>query len=341
MAMHPTPSEAPNPGIIFETLSANQRTAALIAAIQLDLFRAIGEGPADALTLAARCGASERGTRILCDYLTIMGLIQKAGGIYTHSPTSAAFLDPRSPVCLASMSRFIGMPTVQDPLHHLADIVRSGRTSLPGAGSVEPDNPVWVEFARSMAPMAALTAPLLAEAALAGRTGPMRVLDIAAGHGVFGIGVAKLNPEARITALDWAAVLEVAEENAHKAGIADRFEKLPGSAFDVDFGGPYDLALVTNFLHHFSPETCTDFMRKVRGSLNPGGRAVILEMASNDDRISPPVAAGFSLTMLTTTAEGDAYTKSQLVKFCLDAGFAKAEAHPLLPTPQTAVVAEA
>jgi SAM-dependent methyltransferase len=339
--MHPTPSEAPNPGIIFDTLLAHQRTAALIAAIQLDLFRAIGEGPADAPTLAARCGASERGTRILCDYLTIMGFIRKDGATYSHSPTSAAFLDPRSPVCLASMSKFLGLPTMQDPLHHLADVVRQGHTSLPGNGSVEPDNPVWVEFARSMAPMASLAAPLLAEAALAGRGGPMRVLDIAAGHGVYGVGVAKLNSEARITALDWAAVLEVAEENAQKAGVADRFEKLPGSAFDVDFGGPYDLALVTNFLHHFSPETCTDFMRKVRASLNPGGRAVILDFAPNDDRVSPPMAASFSLTMLATTAEGDAYTKTQLVKFCLDAGFVKAEAHPLLPTPQTAVIAEA
>jgi 2-polyprenyl-3-methyl-5-hydroxy-6-metoxy-1,4-benzoquinol methylase len=339
--MHPTPSEAPNPAIVFETLLATQRTAALVAAIQLDLFRAIGEGPADSATLAARCGASERGTRILCDYLAIMGLLQKNGGIYTHSPTSAAFLDPRSPVCLASISRFLAMQTLQDPLHHLADIVRNGRTSLAGDGSVEPDNPVWVEFARSMAPLAALSAPLLAEAALAGRSGPMRVLDIAAGHGLYGIGVAKVNPEARITALDWAAVLEVAEENAHKAGVADRFEKLPGSAFDVDFGGPYDLALVTNFLHHFSSETCTDFMRKVRGCLNPGGRAAILEFAPNDDRVSPPMAAGFSLTMLTTTAEGDAYTKTQLLKFCRDVGFTKAEVHPLLPTPQTAIIAEA
>jgi 2-polyprenyl-3-methyl-5-hydroxy-6-metoxy-1,4-benzoquinol methylase len=339
--MHPTPSEAPNPAIVFETLLAGQRSAALIAAIQLDLFRAIGEGPADAPTIAARCGASERGARILCDYLTIIGLLQKNGGIYTHTPTSAAFLDPRSPVCLASISGFLGLQTMQDPLHHLADIVRNGRTSLPGDGSVEPDNPVWVEFARSMAPLAALTAPLLAEAALAGRSGPMRVLDIAAGHGLYGIGVAKLNPEARITALDWAAVLEVAEENAHKAGAADRFEKLPGSAFDVDFGGPYDLALVTNFLHHFSPETCTDFLRKVRASLNPGGRAAILEFAPNDDRVTPPTAAAFSLTMLTTTAEGDAYTKTQLVKFCHDAGFAKAEAQPLLPSPQTAVIADA
>jgi 2-polyprenyl-3-methyl-5-hydroxy-6-metoxy-1,4-benzoquinol methylase len=339
--MNPSSADAPNPAIIFDTLLAKQRTAALVAAIELDLFRAIGEGPADAATLAARCGASERGTRILCDYLAIIGLIQKHDGVYAHSPTSGAFLDPRSPVCLASMSRFLGLPEMQDPMYHLADIVRNGRTSLPGQGSVEPDNPVWVEFARSMAPMAAMGAPLLAEASLAGHSGPMRVLDIAAGHGLYGIGVAKLNPEARVTALDWAAVLDVADENARSAGVADRFEKLTGSAFDVEFGGPYDLVLITNFLHHFSPATCTDFMRKVRAALKPGGRAAILEMAPNDDRVSPPTAAAFSLTMLLSTAEGDAYTQNQLVKFCLDAGFAKAHAAPLTPTPQSVVIAEA
>src|SRR5436190_6958424 len=77
---------APNPGLIFDTLMAHQRSAALRTAIELDLFRAIGEGPADSATLAGRCNTSERGMRILCDYLCIMGLIAKQDGIYSHTP---------------------------------------------------------------------------------------------------------------------------------------------------------------------------------------------------------------------------------------------------------------
>jgi 2-polyprenyl-3-methyl-5-hydroxy-6-metoxy-1,4-benzoquinol methylase len=79
----------------------------------------------------------------------------------------------------------------------------------------------------------------------------MRVLDIAAGHGLFGIEIAKQNPHARVTGLDWAPVLRVALDNARKAGVQDRYDMLPGDAFEVDFGGPYDAVLLTNFLHHF------------------------------------------------------------------------------------------
>jgi methylase of polypeptide subunit release factors len=79
----------------------------------------------------------------------------------------------------------------------------------------------------------------------------LKILDIAAGHGLYGIAFAKRNPQTQIVALDWANVLEVAKENARKAGVLDRYSTIAGSAFDVDFGEGYDLVLLTNFLHHF------------------------------------------------------------------------------------------
>lgn len=325
----PQTDTSPNPALIFDTLLAFQRTAALRAAIELNVFAAIGEGPGDVASLAGRCSASERGIRILCDYLTVIGLLTKEDGRYRHSPTSAVFLDPRSPACMASVSRFLGNPAMTDPCAHLADIVRSGHTTLSGQGSVEPENPVWVEFARSMAPMVApMTAPL-GEIALEGLAGPVRVLDIAAGHGLFGIEVAKQNPQAHIVAVDWAAVLEVAKGNARKAGVADRYETRPGSAFDVDFGGPYDIVLLTNFLHHFDHAACVGLLKKVHSALKPGGRAAALEFVPNEDRVSPPAPAAFSMVMLTTTASGDAYTFRELEAMYREAGYGHVTAQPL------------
>jgi len=190
MASAGNPQESASPALVFDTLLAYERSAALRAAIELDLFRAVGEGPGDVASVARSCSASERGIRILCDYLTIMGLLVKEGARYRHSPTSAAFLDPRSPACIASISRFLGNQALYEPFLHLADIVRNGRTVLPGSGTVEPENPVWVEFAQSMAPMMAPMAGPLGAIVLDGLSGPLRVLDIAAGHGLFGIEVA-------------------------------------------------------------------------------------------------------------------------------------------------------
>ena len=334
------PESAPlTPGIVFENMQAHQKTAALRAAIELDIFGAIGRGCHDVASIARHASASERGTRILCDFLVVMGLLQKVDGRYQHTPSSAAFLDPASPHCLASVARFLSLPELLKPYEELAGIVRNGRTVLAGEGTVEPENPVWVEFAQTMAPMMAPMAGPLGEVVLKGRKGPMRVLDIAAGHGLFGIEIAKQNPQAHVTGLDWAPVLRVALDNARKAGVHERYDMLPGSAFDVDFRGPYDAILLTNFLHHFDVTTCVLLLKKVRAALKPGGSAATLEFVPNEDRVSPPMPAGFALTMLTTTAAGDAYTFLELADMHTRAGFAPSTSHPIPRSPHTIVMA--
>jgi hypothetical protein len=337
--MHSGNAEGPlTPGLVFEMLQAHQRTAALKAAIDLDLFRPVGDGPGDVVSIARHCSASERGIRILCDYLVIYGILAKEDGRYRHTATSAAFLDPRSPSCLASIAQFLSNPDLRSPYENLAEIVRKGRTILPGEGSVEPENPIWVQFAETMAPMMApLVAPLGA-VVLEGKTGPMRVLDIAAGHGLFGIEIARQNPQAHVTGLDWAPVLRVAMDNARRAGVQDRYDMLPGSAFEVDFGGPYDAVLLTNFLHHFDPPTCVGLLRKVHGALRSGGRAATLEFVPNEDRVSPPIPAAFSMNMLTSTVAGDAYTFSEIAAMYKESGFHGITAHPIPMSPHTIVM---
>ena len=336
-------SEAPdihsaNPGLVFETLLAYQRTAALRTAIELEFFGALGRGPATSKELAERCGVSERGIRILADYLTTIGVIEKDGRTYRHSATSATFLDPRSPASLASIVGLLGHPDVIRPWEQLTEIVRSGRTVLPGEGTVEPENPVWVEFAKSMVPMVAPAISPLASAVLAHRSGAVRVLDIAAGHGMFGIEIARQNPAATVVALDWGSVLEVARENARRAGVLDRMEFLAGSAFDLDFGGPYDAVLLTNFLHHFDEATCVALLTKIRAALVPGGITATLEFVPNEDRVTPPMAAQFSMMMLGTTANGDAYTLRDLERMHLAAGFTGIAPDVMTVGPQTIVV---
>lgn len=320
---------------IFESLRAYQQTAALRAAIELDIFTAIGEGATTAAAIAKRCNASERGVRILCDTIVTDGLLNKIDGEYACAPDAVLFLDRRSPACIASVADFLATEETITGSLSLADCVRKGGTVQPGEGSVEPDNPFWVLFARAMAPMMAIPAQAMAEQ-VAGR-GRIRVLDIAAGHGVFGIAVAQQNPQADITAVDWKAVLEVANENAVKAGVVDRWHALPGSAFDVDFGAGYDIVLLANFLHHFDPATNERFLRKVHAALKPGGKAVTLEFCPNDDRVSPLTPARFAITMLQSTAHGDAYTFRELREMFRQAGFASSTQH-MLPSEQSVIV---
>ncbi len=336
MPSFPGPAVTPEP--IFEALNAFQLTAAMKAAIEIDLFTGIGEGKTSPETLAAHCQAAERGVRILCDYLVIHGFLTKDDGRYGLTPTTATFLDRHSPAYLGTISRFVASAQMLDAFRDLTAAVRQGGAVYQPGGSMAPENPVWVEFARSMAPMVAAPAEKLAALVGDGEGKKWKVLDIAAGHGLYGLAIARRNPQAEVFAVDWPAVLEVARENAQRAGMDGRFHLLPGSAFEVPFGEGYDVVLLTNFLHHFDPATIVPFLRKVHAALADGGRAVALEFVPNDDRISPRFAGLFGMIMLGTTPSGDAYTFREYERLFRSAGFQSAEIHALPPAPQHVIV---
>lgn len=338
--MSSSAAQQPSPQLFFQTINAHQRTEALKAAIELEVFTAIGEGNTTAAPLAKRCQTSEKGMRILCDFLTIMEMLTKKGDQYGLTIDSATFLDKRSPAYVGGATEFMCSPMLTEGAKHMAEAVRKGGTVMENDGTIGPENPVWVKFARAMAPLMALAGQLIAKLVDPNADRKLRILDIAAGHGLFGISFATHNSQAEITAVDWKAVLEVAKENAQKAGVSDRYKTIEGSAFDVDFGTGYDVILLTNFLHHFDPSTCETLLRKVRAALADGGRAVTLEFVPNEDRVSPPDAAAFSVMMLTSTPSGDAYTFSELERMFANAGFSRSTMHPLPPTIQQVVISE-
>jgi 2-polyprenyl-3-methyl-5-hydroxy-6-metoxy-1,4-benzoquinol methylase len=160
---------------------------------------------------------------------------------------------------------------------------------------------------------------------------PKKVLDIAAGHGLFGIEIAVLNPQAQVVGTDWGNVLQVAQRNAEKAGVANRYRTIPGSAFDVDFGSGYDVVLLPNFLHHFDPPTNVKLLKKIHAAMQPGGLVATVEEVPNEDRVSPPIAA-FSMMMLCSTPAGDAYTFRELNSMFQEAGFGETTQQQLPPS---------
>ncbi len=316
---------------ILDLFTAHYRTAAVKTGIELDVFTAIGSGVDTTRDLAVRCGAAERGIRILCDYLAAIGVLTKEHGRYVLGPDAAAFLDRRSPTYFGSMVKATAGETVLQGLARLTDAVRHGGTVLPEAGVLAPDHPYWAEFARAIAPAGRFMGPLLASLLDVGAGGRMRVLDIAAGHGLYGIAVATQNPQAEIVALDWPSVLAVAREHAEAAGVAERYHTVAGSVFEEELGEQYDLVLLTNFLPDLDAVACERLLARVHAALAPGGRAVALQYILNDDRVATPVGAYLGLALLATTPGGEDYTCSELDRMFRKAGFSRTELHELPP----------
>jgi len=335
------PQKAPSPELIFDLINGYQRSAAIKAAIEVELFTAIAEGNTTPKSIAPRCRISERGARILADYLTVAGLITKKDGMYGLTADTAAFLDRRSQSYIGGATQFLLSPELMKGFTDFTAAVRKGGSIIPDDATLAPENPLWVDFARGMAPLMVPAAQAIPEIAGAPAGNKWKVLDVAAGHGLFGIMLAVENPNAEIIALDWPNVLEVAHENAAKFGVANRWKKLSGDALTIEYGIGYDIVLLTNFLHHFDTPTCEKILRKVRTALKSDGRVITLEFVPNEDRVSPPLAAAFPLFMLAGTPSGDAYTFSEFQQMFKNAGFIKSEIHDLPGLPQRLIISYA
>ena len=329
----------PSPDLFFDTLTAYQKTAALKTAIDLGLFTAIASGPVTAPEIANRCQSSARGIRILCDYLTVLGFLTKAGDQYSLTPDSAVFLDRNSPAYAGGAAEFLLSDHLTGPFKQLTESVRKGGTSHSEQGSITPEHPMWVTFANTMGGLMFRAAEGLAELVALDPSRPAKVLDVAAGHGTWGIAFARNNPQTRVVALDWAPVLKVSNANARAAGVADRFSTISGNAFEVNLGTDYDVVLIPNFLHHFNAADCVKFLKRAHAALRKGGRVAIVEFVPNPDRVTPPQSAGFSLIMLATTPEGDAYTLEELSDMLAQSGFQSPTAHQLPASVNQAVIA--
>ena len=339
MTSAPSKGNQPTPMLFFETLRGYQNAFAIKAAVELDLFTAIGKGGETAAEAAKACKASERGVRILCDHLTALGFLTKNDSHYSLTPDSAMFLDSGSPAYMGKAVEFLLHREQFENFERLTTTIREGQQ---GAHShLDPEDPIWLDFARGMAPMMFPSARAIAEQLrpkLSAIPQP-KILDIAASHGTFGITIAQQHPKAHIYALDWANVLQVGQENARRTGVADRYHLIPGNAFDAEIGSGYDAVLITNFLHHFEPKKNEAFLKRLHAAMNPGGQLVILEFVPDENRVTPPPAAMFALIMLANTEHGDAYTFSELSRMCSNAGFKDAKQIRLEASPQSLIIA--
>ncbi len=334
------PAHAPSPALLFETINAYHRTAAIKAAVELDLVSVLAESPATAEALAARVSAAPRGVRILCDYLVVLGFLTKSGDTYAPTPDSAFFLNRKSPAYAGGTLEFLLSDHLRGGFDVLTAAVRKGGTAQSPQGAIAHEHPMWLSFARSMGAQMFPGAAGLAELIPLDPAHPAKVLDIAAGHGVWGLSFARKYPNAHVVALDWAPVLEVARENARAAGAADRFSTIAGSAFDADLGSGYHVILVPNFLHHFSAADCVRFLKRAHAALKPGGTLAIVEFVPNPDRVTPPGVAVFSLIMLASTPEGDAFTYAEYADMLAQSGFSEPTQHSLPASMNVALIAK-
>ncbi|WP_210770900.1 class I SAM-dependent methyltransferase [Streptomyces albidus (ex Kaewkla and Franco 2022)] len=313
-------------------MSAYKETSVLKAGIRLGVFDELArKEPQDAESLSALLGSDPRGTRILLNALAALHLLDTDGHEYRLTEGAAELLARDSDGYAGDMIHVIASDFEWDALKNLDGAVRHGGTVLDEHAET-PEYSYWEDFAAYAPHVAKPTAQVLADALepwARDREG-LDVLDVACGHGVYGYTVAQRYEQAAVWSLDWKNVLDVTAKHAESMGVLDRTEFIVGDMFDVSLGGPYDLVLVTNVLHHFSDERAQELLRRAASALKPGGKVGVVGFVTSDEPpMTDPAPHLFSVLMLVWTAEGEVHSERDYERMFAAAGLEAPSIHPV------------
>jgi 2-polyprenyl-3-methyl-5-hydroxy-6-metoxy-1,4-benzoquinol methylase/acyl carrier protein len=326
---------------LMRMMQAYKETALLRAGLELGVFDHLAGGPASAAAVARSTGADERGTRILLDALSALGLLDASDGCYRLADGVEAHLVRGRPGFLGDLLPVLASDWERDAMDRLAEAVRNGGTVLD-VHAETPGYEYWVDFARGVVPMAEHAA-----AAVAGLLEPwargrasVDVLDVACGHGLYGFAVASAHARCRVWSLDWPGVLAVARHHAARLGVSDQTAWIGGDMFTAPLGGPYDLVLLTNVLHHFAERRCVELLRRLGAVTKPGGRIAVVGFALDEPPAADPLPYLFAPLMLAWTHAGEVHPRGAYTRMLASAGWGRPAVHRLPGLPLSVFVSE-
>lgn len=336
------PQTPQGPEAITRIFQGIRVAAVLASAIELGVFRAIAEGASTAEAIGQKIGAPTRSTKVVLDCLVVSGLLTHNDGTYANTQVSGTFLVPGKPTYLGDATKVMANPMMWGAYARLADAVKAGGSVMEMHGET-PEHPYWEAFAQGSGAMAGQGGRALAMYMgpwIASRGKNVRVLDVAAGSGLFGLSLAK-RPDVDVTLLDWPNVLAEARTWAKKMAVDEsRVHYLEGNLFELDYGGPYDVIILSHIYHHFGEEQCQQLTDKVAAALAPGGRAVILDYLFDED-LKDTTATLFRVNMLLFTHSGTTYREVDYRRWIEASKLKVAEVRPAGGlTPSTFIVAE-
>jgi ubiquinone/menaquinone biosynthesis C-methylase UbiE len=311
---------AVTPQRIFQMAWGYAPPLVLEAAIRHRVFDVLEDGPRTIEETAAATGASQRGLKPIMNLLVGLELLSKADGHYALTPESAAFLVSTKPGFQGGMIRHTSKQLIPAWLQ-LNEAVGTGKPAT-AVNQEDAGGEFFQQFVADLFPMGYAAAQSLAAHLAPGASGsPMRVLDLAAGSGVWSIALAQGAPDVTVTVVDWPQVLPVAKSMAARFGLAGRYTFVPGDLSSADFGHGHHIATLGHILHSEGPERSRALLRKTFDAMASGGTIVIAEFLVNADRTAPVSALIFAVNMLVMTDNGDTYSFEEISEWLRDAGF--------------------
>jgi 3-hydroxy-5-methyl-1-naphthoate 3-O-methyltransferase len=311
-------------------------TLILEAAIRNRVFDVLDGHPMPLDEVAKATGASTRGLSAILNALVGINFLAKdAQGVYSLTPESELFLVSTKPSFQGGLLRHASSQLIPKWLE-INQVVATGKpansVNQQGAGSE-----FFKEFVVDILPLSFPSAQVLAQnLSLAGA--PAKILDLAAGSGVWGIALAQSSPQVHVTAVDWPDVIPTTKATVARFNLSERFSYIEGDLLSADFGTGYNVATLGHILHSEGEARSRQLLKKVFDSLAPGGTIAIAEFLVDAGRTGPPGSLFFAVNMLINTDEGDTFSFEEISSWLTAAGFTAPRTLPA-PGPSPLILA--
>ena len=293
------------------------------AAVNNKVFDTLQSGPQTLEQISKETGGSARGLRAIMDALVGLELLKKdRQSKYSLTPESEAFLISENPGTLAGFFGSI-LPVMASRWLRLTDIVREGQPAVAVNQETE-GTEFFSQLVETIIPMSYPGAQKLADhLKVANSKEQVRVIDLAAGSGIWGIAVAQKSPRVRVTAVDWAGMIPTTKRITGKFGVRDRFDFIEGDLAEANFASGHDVATLGHILHSEGEQRGRQLLQKVFRALKSGGTIAVAEWLVDDKRSKPLHSLMFAVQMLVNTEMGDTFSFNEIKKWLEDAGFKK------------------
>ncbi|MGD1100962.1 MAG: methyltransferase [Terriglobia bacterium] len=303
------------PDDLNQTLRAYMESRALLTALELDVFTAVGSG-ATAAEVAQKISTHPRATEMLLNALAAMGMIVKQQGVFRNTPATARYFAESSKD--NARPGLIHIANIWHRWSNLTECVRAG--TAVGHQEMAERGEDWTEpFIAAMHRNAAERAPLIVKAV--GTEAVERLLDVGGGSAAYSIAFAQAHEKLHATVLDLPTVLPIAQGHISAAGLAGRVETRPCDLRRDPLGKGFTMVLVSAICHMLSPAENQDLFRRCFAALEPQGRLVMQDFILEPDKTAPKQAALFALNMLVGTPAGSTYSDEEYTAWLREAGF--------------------
>jgi len=303
-----------NPGTLLQLSGQYWATCTLHAAVQLDVFTAIGEQQFPAGDIAKKLNVNQEGVVRLLNALTALNLLKKENDFFSNTRASKTFLSKDSP-------GYIGYMISHH--HHLVEswskLDQAVQTGTPVRERGSHTSSEWREsFLMGMFNMAMSMAPMVVDKIdLSGRS---HLLDLGGGPGTYAIHFCMKNPKLKGTVYDLPTTRPFAEKTIEKFDLTDRIDFSDGNYVNEGIDGVYDVAWLSHILHGESQQDCQRIIQKAVSVLKPGGMIIVHDFILNNSMDGPLFPALFSLNMFLGTSGGQSYSEKQINGMLSEAG---------------------